>query len=102
MNNITVDAYGSRLYLDGTEIGGFSRLGTADGMTLVLKLDAGDPGQRALSAASVSSVPHEFAIMFRDGPQRRFRATVTSCEMDGDDLHAVLRIEPGSIVKEAA
>ena len=100
--NITVDAYGSRLYLDGTEIGGFSRLGTADGMTLVLKLDADDPGQRALSAASVSSAPHEFAIVFKDGPQRRFLAVVTSCEMDGDDLLAVLDVQAGSIVKEAA
>lgn len=100
--NITVDAYGSRLLIEGTEIGGFSRIGTADGMTIIMRLDADDLGQKALAAASVSAAPREFGIVFKDGGQRRFLAAVTSCEMDGDDLRAVLRLEPDSIVKAAA
>lgn len=100
--NITVDAYGSRLMIDGTEIGGFSRIGNADGMTIIMRLDADNLGQKALAAASVSAAPREFAIVFKDGTRRRFLASVTTCEMDGDDLRAVLHLEPGSIVKEVA
>jgi len=96
---ITVDAYGSRLLIDGTEIGGFSRIGTADGMTIIMRLDADDPGQKALAAASVSAAPREFCIVFKDGARRRFLASVTTCEMDGENLCAVLQMEPGSIVK---
>lgn len=49
---ITVDVFGSWLLIDGTEIGGFSRIGNADGMTIIMRLDADDTGQKALAAMS--------------------------------------------------
>jgi hypothetical protein len=100
--NITVDTFGSRLYVDGTEIGGFRRIGNMSGMTIFVRLNADDAGQKALAAASVSGASRDFGIVFKDGEERRFRAGVASCEMEGDDLRAVLSIEPGSITKERA
>lgn len=99
---VTVNAYGSRLFIAGTEIDGFTRIGSVDGMTIIMKLDAGDTGQRALATASVSDEPCEFVLTLKDGAQRRFLAVVRSCEMEGDDLRAVLCVARGSIEKVAA
>ena len=97
--SIMFDARGCRIHIDGKEIGGFSRCGNADGMAIIMRLDADDAGQKALAAASVSPEQQEFTLTFKDGALRQFRAVVTSCETIEENLCAVLDIQSGSIVK---